>query len=72
VMGREYTVVIEPDEEGHGFTISVPALPGCITEGETLDEALEMAWDAIHLYVSVLEERGEPTPDDVTTRKVVA
>jgi len=71
-MGREYTVVIEPDEEGQGFTISVPALPGCITEGETLDEALEMARDAIRLYVSVLEERGEPIPDDVTTRKVAA
>ena len=35
-----YTVVLEPDEEGRGYTVRVPALPGCITEGRSREEAL--------------------------------
>ena len=37
----EYTVVLDPDEEEGGYTVTVPALPGCISEGDTLEEALE-------------------------------
>jgi len=44
-----YTVIFEPAEEG-GFVISVPALPGCVTQGETFEEAQEMAKDVIRLY----------------------
>jgi antitoxin HicB len=70
VRSLKYTVVIEPDEEGQGFTVSVPALPGCVTQGETLEEAISMVQDAILLYVSVLVERKEPIPDDVQTTTV--
>jgi len=49
---HEFEVVLQPEEEG-GFSVSVPALPGCHTQGETLDEALAMAKDAIEGYLEV-------------------
>ncbi len=58
---RRYTVLLIPDPEG-GYTVRVPALPGCITEGDTLAEALENAKEAIEVYLEALEARGEPIP----------
>lgn len=58
-----YTVNIEPVEEG-GYFVSVPALPGCFTQGETYDEAMRMAEDAIRLWVETLEKNGEPVPHE--------
>lgn len=43
--GATYTVIYQPQPEG-GYTVAVPALPGCVTEGDTLDEARRMAEDA--------------------------
>jgi predicted RNase H-like HicB family nuclease len=43
-------VVLEPSEEG-GYTVYVPALPGCISEGDNIDEALENITEAIELYL---------------------
>jgi predicted RNase H-like HicB family nuclease len=54
----------EPDG---GFTVSVPALPGCITYGEDVDEAMSMAKEAVELYIEELQERGEPITDDSNT-----
>ena len=45
-----FKVVLEPSEEG-GFTVHVPALPGCISEGETAKEALANIQEAIELYL---------------------
>ena len=47
----------EPDEGG--YWVKVPALPGCFTQGETVEEALSNAKEAIELYVSVLIDDGE-------------
>jgi antitoxin HicB len=58
-----YTVVLVPDPEG-GFCVSVPALPGCHTQGETEEEALEMAEDAIRCYVESLRLDGLPLPKE--------
>jgi antitoxin HicB len=58
----EYTVLLDPDEEDGGYTVTVPALPGVVTQGETIDEALEMAKDAIALYLEDLVADGEPIP----------
>jgi predicted RNase H-like HicB family nuclease len=44
-------VVLEPSDEG-GYTVYVPSLPGCISEGETVEEALENIQEAIELYLS--------------------
>lgn len=54
-MGREFTVVIERDEEGY-LVASVPSLPGCHTQGRSLNELLERVREAIRLY---LETQGE-------------
>ena len=61
----EYQVLIAPAEEG-GFTVAVPALPGCVTQGETFDEAVEMARDCIEGFLACLAESGEPIPNEPT------
>lgn len=48
-------VVLEPSEEG-GYTVYVPSLPGCISEGDTRDEALENIREAIELYLETVED----------------
>ena len=54
-------------EEAGGYMVTVPALPGCITQGDTIDEALAMAKEAIELYVEELQSRGETIPDNSNT-----
>ncbi|MEK6710721.1 MAG: type II toxin-antitoxin system HicB family antitoxin [Nitrospinota bacterium] len=56
-----YTAVFEPNETG-GYTVTCPALPGLVTEGRTLEEARQMAAEAIQLYLEVLKEDGLPIP----------
>lgn len=50
-------VILEPSEEG-GYTVFVPALPGCISEGDTREEALENIREAIALYLEPVEDDG--------------
>ena len=59
----EYTAIFEPAEEG-GYVVSVPALPGCVTEGETFEEASAMIKDAVEGYVQVLKEEGQEIPQE--------
>ena len=61
-----FNVVLRPEPEG-GFTAIVPALPGCVTHGRTLDEAKEMAKDAIVGYIESLRKHNEPIPTDNDT-----
>jgi predicted RNase H-like HicB family nuclease len=57
-MTYQFTVVIEPDEEGlHAY---VPALPGCHTFGDTLDEARANIVEAMELHVESMQADGEP------------
>ncbi len=49
-----FKVVLEPSEEG-GYTVFVPSLPGCISEGDTREEALTYIKEAIELYLEVIE-----------------
>ncbi len=62
-MEYSYTVLFEPAEEG-GFTVTCPALPGLVTEGDTLEEAREMAADAIRGYIESLRKDHMPIPSD--------
>ena len=57
-----YTIILEPDPEEGGYTVTVPALPGCVTQGETIEEAIVMAKDAIRLYIETLIAEGQPVP----------
>jgi len=54
-------VVIEPSDEG-GFTVYVPSLPGCVSEGETMDEAMANVREAVELYL-------EPAEDDLISKE---
>ena len=56
-------VVFRAEPEG-GFTVLVPALPGCITYGKDLKEAKAMAFDAISGYLASLKKHGEDVPTD--------
>ena len=58
-----YTVLMTPDETG-GYVVTCPALPGLVTEGETLEEARTMAADAIRGYLESLQMDGEQIPTD--------
>jgi predicted RNase H-like HicB family nuclease len=54
-------ITLRKEPEG-GYTVLVPALPGCITYGKTVEEAIEMARDAINGYIESLIEDGEAIP----------
>lgn len=58
-----YTVVLERDELG-GYVVSCPALPGLVTEGETVEEALVMAREAIVGYLESLAKDNLPIPEE--------
>jgi len=66
-----YTIVLEPAEEG-GYTVTVPSLPAVVTEGDTYDEAVDMAIEAIGLYLSALAEEGRDIPVESSPAKSVA
>ncbi len=57
VRGKKYAVVLHPDTEDGGFWIECPALPGCASQGDTVEEALEMMKDAIEGRLEVSAER---------------
>ena len=59
----QFTVLYESAEEG-GYIARVPALPGCITQGETFEEAQLMAKDAIRIYCASLKKHKEPIPTE--------
>jgi len=59
----QYHLIFRPEPEG-GFTVVVPALPGCITYGRTISDAKRMASDAIRGYIASLKRHGEPIPSD--------
>ena len=61
-----YRILLHPEPEG-GFTVTVPSLPGCVTYGDTLDQAMNMAKEAIAGYIEVLKEMNESIPDDSKT-----
>ena len=59
-------IMLRPEPEG-GYTALVPALPGCVTYGRTVDEAREMAKDAISGYIASLRKHKDPIPTDDNT-----
>jgi predicted RNase H-like HicB family nuclease len=62
---QEYEVTIRPlsAEDGGGFGARVPDLPGCMSDGETPEEALANAYDAIACWMEAAEEMGFPVPE---------
>lgn len=58
-----FTVVLEQESDG-GFVVSVPTLPGCVSQGESRDEALINVREAIEAYLEDCRESGEPIPSE--------
>lgn len=58
------TVILIPDQEVGGYTVEVPSLPGCVTEGDTVEEALANARDAISVYIEALHDLGREVPPE--------
>ncbi len=58
-----YTVTIEPVREG-GYWSRVPALPGCFSQGETIEETIQNTKEAIELYIEGLTKNGEDIPEE--------
>jgi len=61
-----YRILLREEPEG-GYTVTVPTLPGCITYGETITEAIAMAREAIELYLESLIAHGEEIPTEEGT-----
>ncbi len=61
-----YRILLKKEAEG-GYTVIVPVLPGCVTYGDTIEEAIKMAKEAIQLYLESLQEHGEEIPSEEET-----
>ncbi len=61
-----YRILLREEPEG-GYTVTVPTLPGCVTYGENVREAIEMAKEAIALYIESLVAHGEEIPTEENT-----
>lgn len=63
----DFKVLLEPDEEAGGYVVTCPSLPGCYSQGETVEEALANIREAIELCLEDLVAHGEPVPDATKT-----
>lgn len=63
MLERRYTAIFEPAEEG-GYVVHIPALNDLVTEGDTLEEAVAMAKDAIRGYIECLLEKNWTVPEE--------
>jgi predicted RNase H-like HicB family nuclease len=68
-IGRTYTIYFIPDQESGGYTAHIPALD-IVTEGESLQEATDMAKDAIEGWIEAAQALGKPIPEDVPVAQV--
>ena len=66
MLQHTYKILLRKEPDGQ-YTVTVPVLPGCVTFGENIDHAIEMAREAIELYIEELQERGEEIPDNNNT-----
>jgi predicted RNase H-like HicB family nuclease len=65
-----YRIVVEPlaEEDGGGFVASVPDLPGCMSDGESVEEARRNAIDAIGCWIEAAKAAGRPVPSPTPER----
>jgi antitoxin HicB len=61
-----YKILLRKEPEG-GYTVTVPSLPGCITYGDSISEAIEMAKEAVELYIESLKAHNEEIPTEENT-----
>jgi predicted RNase H-like HicB family nuclease len=68
---RTYTIVVEP-EEGGGFFVTVPALPGCFTRAATVEQCQERAIEAIEVHIAGLRADDVPVPEEIGQPQLLA
>jgi predicted RNase H-like HicB family nuclease len=68
---RTYTIVVEP-EEGGGYFVAVPTLPGCFTHGRTIEECRTRAVEAIEVHIAGLLADGELVPEEIGAPQLLA
>jgi len=68
---RQYTVIVEYDPDAGAYSVVVPALPGCTSQGKTLEEALANAREAIAGHIACLREMGEPVPEETNPPQAI-
>ncbi len=68
---RKYTIILEPDTEEGGYTVTIPTLPGCITQGETVEECVERAKEAITGYIESLAAEGMTIPEETERPQMI-
>lgn len=61
-----YLIILHPDRDEGGYSVTVPALPGVATQGESIEEAISMAREAIALHIEGLIAHGLPVPEEDT------
>lgn len=68
---RTYTILVEP-EEGGGYYVTVPALPGCFTRGSTVEECQQRAVEAIEVHIAGLRVDGRAIPEEIAAPRLLA
>ena len=63
----DFTVLLEPEQEEGGYVVSCPALPGCYSQGSTIDEALENIKEAIQVCLEDRQAQNQPIPESSRT-----
>jgi antitoxin HicB len=66
-----YTVLLDPDPDSGTWTVTVPALPGVVTQGDSIEDAIAQAKDAIQVPIEGLLADGEPIPEEREPPQVV-
>lgn len=61
---KRYTILLDRDPEDGSYTVTVPALPGIVTQGRDMEDAIAMARDAIRCHIGGLLQDGEPIPEE--------
>jgi antitoxin HicB len=66
MIPRDFKVFLERDEEYNGYVVVCPSIPGCYSQGHTVEEAMANIREAIELCLKEMESRGEEIPDPNT------
>jgi predicted RNase H-like HicB family nuclease len=64
-----FSIIFEPEDEG-GFSVHCPALPGCVSQGESYEEALTNIRESIKGYVKSLTHDGLPVPEETVSQEI--
>jgi len=68
---RQYAVILHPDLEQGGYWVAVPALPGCVSQGDTLELAIANIREAMALHISGLLADGDDVPEEIAHPQLV-